>query len=471
MRMSLRNVVLGFPSRSLPALPLPTGARVMAFGHSFIANGHFTGTSDSINVNAMTSLMLSDLSWVRALDQRFNVDSWADTSAPNASSAGLATSITGSMQGIGGDQLIYSAATKPGGFLREPYIEARRPDIIWLVFGVNDILYGGYSDANTLISLYDRMLKKLRRAGIWVVAATIAPVGAAILADGDARLAMIVAFNAWLKGQATANRAGLKVFDVETILGVGRPSQSYWLQTDGLHPQERGCYAVAQGLLAVLQSMVSPGAAFNIDPTVSNLMPNAGMTGTGGSKTGVTGNVANNYNVNISVGTSTVAASKETINGSYDKQVFTITPVNDGTTVHSLQFQQNSGVTLASLGLAAGDWIQGAMRFELSAWDYWVRANWAIFLSLSSSNKWTTTILRNNTSSGAYILPNGGLSYWAISEPLQIPSNPVVDTLRVNGGNAMLALSWLSAGSGTGTIKVSQPILRKVSDPRSAWKL
>lgn len=469
---SRRVLLSGLPRRSLPSLPIAAGAKVMAFGHSFIANGYFTGSGDAVNINNFTSLMLGELTWVRALDPRFNIDSWIDTTAPNTASAGLATAITGSMQGIGGDQLIYSATTKPGGLPREPYMAARQPDIIYLVFGVNDVIFGGYSDATPIIALYDQMLTLLRGAGIWVVAATIAPVGSAYLADGDPRLAIIQDFNTWLKGQQTAGREGLKVLDVEAVLGVGRPSQSYWLQTDGLHLQERGAYATGQALLTILQTMVSTGSYYNLDYTQSNLMPLATLAGTGGSKSNITGDVASSCNAARSVGTSTIAASKTTIgSGPYEKQVFTVTPVNDGTTVHMLQFQQNSNVTLSSLGIAAGDWVQMMQRIELSAWDGWVRAYPTLLLGQGGTNRFTHTVMRNNSSAGTYILPTGGLDFWAISDPVQISSALSINTLRASGGNFHLSAAWLSTVSGTGTVKVSTPILRRVVDPRPAWKL
>ena len=383
----------------------------MAFGHSYVQGGWFT-SAPTVPLISVAGQSNGVLNWIKWLDQRFNTDAWADASAPYYDATNEpSSSMNGAAQGVGGDQLIGITAYQPGALGRVDYMIARHPDIMYLEFGVNDVINGGYTDANTIITYYDQLLTRIRAAGIWVVAETIVPVTSAWIPDGDVRLQIITDFNNWLRAQATANREGLKVVDTDPIMGTGRPSQSYWLKTDGLHLQDRGAYALAHdGLLPVLQSMVSAGTYYNTDPTVTNLMASSTMAGTGGTKgAGITGNVATNYAASIATGVSTVVASKEVIGNGYEKQVFTITPVADANANHQLRLTQATSSTLASLGLAPGDWVVAMMYVELSAWDYWTRASWSIFLSQGNTTKWTTTIFRVPDRGSGNPTPLGGM--------------------------------------------------------------
>jgi lysophospholipase L1-like esterase len=335
----------------------------MSFGHSYVQGGWFTDAPTS-PLTALTEVMVAELPWVKFFDQRFNTDVWADINAPYYDATFQpSSSVNGAAQAIGGDQLVPgSTPDKPGALARVDYMLARHPDIMYLTFGINDIILNSSVDINTLISNYDLLLTKIRAAAIWAIAEEITPVTSVWIPDGDARLQVLHDFNTWLDGQETAGRSGLKVVHSTSVLGTGdRPSQSYWLRTDGLHYQDRGAYAVAHdALLPVLQSMVSSGTYYSTDQTAgSNLMPDKTLAGTTGTKgINVTGNVATNYSASVATGASTVVASKEDIDGTYAKQVFTIRPVSDANANHNLRLTKTANASLVSLGLAAGDWVK-----------------------------------------------------------------------------------------------------------------
>jgi hypothetical protein len=58
---------------------------------------------------------------------------------------------------------------------------------------------------------------------------------------------------------------------------------------------------------------------------------------------------------------------------------------------------------------------------------------------------------------------------WLLSEPIQIPRGANIDTIKTSV--AFAKIEFLKRASGTGTIKLSRPIIRKVPDPRPSWNL
>ncbi|MGL4811240.1 MAG: hypothetical protein ACRCXM_05640, partial [Beijerinckiaceae bacterium] len=241
---------------------------------------------------------------------------------------------------------------------------------------------------------------------------------------------------------------------------------------DGLHPTERGAYVSAQGKLAILQSLIAPGdyAPVSRDPAVGNLMPNASYTGTSGTLSNVSGVAATGLSIMRLAGTSTIAASKEAGDvAGFDKQVLTITP-GGAAGVEQVTVNQTANVTLASLGLVPGDWLQGLQFVELSPWDHWVQATWQILLGTSGTTRWTTGIGRTLNTTGTYrILPQGG-GFWLVSEPFQIGATDTHLRLSPTSGT-MLSLRYMGNATGTGTAKISKPILRKVPNPKTVWNL
>jgi hypothetical protein len=62
-------------------------------------------------------------------------------------------------------------------------------------------------------------------------------------------------------------------------------------------------------------------------------------------------------------------------------------------------------------------------------------------------------------------MPTSGFSGWWYSDPVRI----VDGTDRIRPGFAIVEV--LKGAAGSGTIKISRPFIRKVNDPRPAWKL
>jgi len=54
-----------------------------------------------------------------------------------------------------------------------------------------------------------------------------------------------------------------------------------------------------------------------------------------------------------------------------EKQVITITPVNDAAAVHTVTYGLPANLSLATLGLVAGDWLKIQIPVELNDWAGW----------------------------------------------------------------------------------------------------
>jgi hypothetical protein len=453
----------------------------MWLGHSFVSNGHFTGSNATGNtalpIDQLTSRATGEAAWIRAMDRRFNVDSWVDETPPYKSPAifGLSYRVNGSAQAFSGASF-YDVVDNPdpfyAGFL--DYMIARGPQIVVLTLGVNDVL-GGKPTADT-VARADRVISRLVGAGIYVVAATIWPVSAARIPDGDARLARIGEFNAWLRAQG--GRPGLLVNDAAALFGGdARANQSGWLQNDpdGLHPTDRAAYVGAKQTLAILRGLVAPGVYAPLDPNpaLANLMPNAKMTGTSGALTnGVSGVAPTGYDIWRFAGSSGVAASLEASDApGYGKIKLTITPVADATAEHRVSIRQPTNPALTTLGLTAGDWLRASVWVELSEWAFWTRASISIFLGDATTTRWTQAGMQP-FNSGVYLQPAEARGMWLDTEPFQIPATlGVVNRVRLSGTGALLDLRWRGAATGTAVAAIGKPILRKVGDPRGIWNL
>lgn len=446
-----------------PALPLATGAKVLGFGHSMISRAHSTQGGGANPITLIRATKRGVLNWCKWLDQRFNIDVWGDQNAPSWATPVNVNMYNGANQGFNGDALQYQSSTTPGTLARTPYSLARKPDIIYLDIGQNDIFYLNL-DASTLQGLYDLQLRQLNRAGVWVLASTVYP--SLTYGPGTAQDNVRLAFNSWLKAQP-ALRTGLHVVDADTVLGTS-VNLSYQDTASGGHLTDLGGYTVAANLvLPALQAMVTSGNHYDTNPADNNIFPSAtaGMLGTSGSKgSGVTGNVATGWSAFRNAGTSTIVASKEVISGALEKQVFTITPVSDATPTHIGTLRLTTSPTMTSLGLNVGDWIQFLWFIELSAWNYWLGHD--VFLGADASG--TAKMQSWANAVGTLPEPANALSFWSVGEPMQIPSGANNVSF---GTQSMLNYQWSSAGTGTGIIKVSQPILRKITDPRTAWHL
>jgi Lysophospholipase L1 and related esterases len=470
----------GFPKRTLPSLPLATGAKVMGVGHSFMGRGTYSrylASQTATNGHQGTSeTPQSYLYPIKYQDGRFNLDTFAQESIdmPWRMPVG-GNAVTGSQQGLSGDHLIYNSANIPGTINRSSYALARKPDIIVLDIGTNDISSGlsgtGDNSIAAIIAHLDRQISLFNNAGVWVVIKTAG--WRFDWAASDARLASINTLNNWILKQSS--RYGVKVWDTTAIDAT---ASSTWgtgdtaiIGSDGVHPSSYGATVLANSLMPILQSMVTAGDDRNVDPLSGNLFPYAGLPGTSGGKaTGITGNVATGFSVTRPVGTSTAVASKEVIAIGNEKQVLTITSVNDGTTLHQFRLTTTADISFTILGVAEGDWVQVLIPIELNGWDGWTwnASNtgggpiWTQNEQYSAANAliWETNIFTGNGGGGrTYLLD------------VKLPVKSTAGANRLRWTSRPITIQFRSNAGGIGVVKIGSPIMRKISDPRAAWSL
>lgn len=448
----------------LPSLPLAAGAKVMAFGHSMVQRAYAVNGGGSNPITLVRSLRRGVFPWIKALDQRFNMDSWGDPNAPSWLLPANLNMINGSSQGENGDALEYQSALTPGTLSKTPYMLARKPDLIYFDIGQNDYAYL-LRDVPTVRAEYQANLDLFLDAGVHTVGSTVYPIFG--FAPGTAVDNNRLAHNAWLRSLSGV-RAGFTVADADTVLGTS-VNPTYQDSASAGHLTDLGAYPIAKDLvLPILQAMVSSGNYYDTDWTVNNIFPTAtrGMLGTSGTSNGTvaTGGIATGFFASRGAGqASTITATKEVIDVSREKQVFTIAPSADGTPIHTGNFRLQSSPSMASLSLAVGDWVQLLWRLELSAWAYWND----FFTICGADTSGASTI--QSWAMGVGTLPEttDALDIYAICEPFQIPAG----SNNISFGTPMLNYSWQSAATGSGVIKISPPIFRKVTDPRTAWVL
>ncbi|WP_062120440.1 SGNH/GDSL hydrolase family protein [Aureimonas sp. AU40] len=458
--------------RTLPALPLKTGAKVMGLGHSFIArSGYAFGNAvppalhNRIDIN--TGAAFGDMGLLQSMDGRFNVNSWFDKDyAQNR--AGDAKGFAGSQAGLGGDDL-------NGGYERLKRTIDMRPDIVVVDIGTNDVNSRRQADGKTPITLetlklrLDRILTMLRYAGIWAV--VLMPTPRTDWKVGDPRHVTLENFGAWCA--TLGSREGVKVVDdrklIRDAIASGQP-----ILEDGIHMTSVGHWirnSEPGMLLDVLRSMVTAGD-FVDRSRAGNLLATGGFLGTNGTKNGgITGSVATSVTVNRGAGqTEAIVASKEVIEaGVAEKQVFTITPAAPAAGVNSLSLTPVMP-SYSALGIVAGDWMEALCEVELLSEE-------TIFVGASLQLRYR----------GGLTMPvTGGVNRRGAENSVPIPfrngEKLLLRTLphKMEGLDAAtgvssymdlfnLAMSWRREASKAFQIKVSPLVFRKVASPRPAW--
>jgi lysophospholipase L1-like esterase len=467
----------GYPKRPLPALPLATGAKVVGLGHSFLGRGSYSrylaSQTATNGLQGSDETALGYLYYIKAVDGRFNLDLFADGAVPwSPPSSGRA--VTGSQHGLSGDHLLYGGASLPGTIARSPYALARQPQIAVLDIGTNDISSGllgrGDNDAPSIIGQLDRQIGLLTDAGVWVVVKTVAwrfdwPAG-------DSRLATITAVNDWILAQSA--RAGVKVWDTTMIDGTASTSHGSGVTdrigADGVHPTAYGAGVLANSLLPILKDMVTAGEARNLDPLSANLFPYPGLPGVGGTiGAGVTGTVATGMAVTRSAGSSTAVASKEVIGAGNEKQVLTITPVDDGTALHQFRFTASADINFSTLGVSEGEWLEVTVPVELGDWDGW---SW----NSSNTNGGPATLVNEQYNANALIwetniVTGNGWGGKTLLLDAKIPVQAAAGATKLRWSSRPIQIQFRSSATGTGVVKIGSPIMRKISDPRTGWRL
>ncbi|MBW9054931.1 SGNH/GDSL hydrolase family protein [Rhizobium mesosinicum] len=453
----------------LPALPLAAGAKIMGLGHSFIG----LGTQQTFNAGQTATQGHQGfyengrtvLSWIKAADGRFNIDMFAELSHPFFAPSSFAA-FSGAMGGKSGDCLFSVPGQEvqfPGTLARTAYALGQKPDIVYVDIGYNDIVRNRSLAA--VIADLDSQLQRLTDAGIHVVLQTLSwtstlnddPVN-----DSPEWPGILDGINAWILNQE--GRDGVTLCDTLALDGPasGIPPAMF---VDGLHPKPELMARRADILLPILRAMVSAGETRSLDPLAAyNIFPQKGTPGTSGTKTNVTGDVSANMRLIRGTGTSTYVGSKEVVAAGNEKQVVTITPVNDGLAVHTVTYGTTSSVTLAALGLVAGDWLEIEIPVELNDWAGWDYLDSSIRGPVQVAN--TVTVTGGGWTTGNYI---GGRGRSLVcGSKLWLPTGLTMTNLRLDN---LVVLRHLCNTGGTGIAKIGAPIIRKIGSPRLAWNL
>lgn len=464
-----------------PPLPLGVGAKVADLGHSFVLNGaaqtYSAGSTTTSGHTGFSEVSRGMLTWVKALDGRFNCDVFAELNHPFFAPSTFAA-FSGASNGKGGDCLRPGAEQIPpqsntgipGTITRSPYLASQLPDIVNIQIGLNDITRGRSLDQ--LRSDYDAQVAYFTNRGTWVVLNTI--VWSSGMTAGSVALTKARALNAWIVAQA--GRAGVKVLDTIATDGPDSGISTSMFYDATTHPSDIMVRAkVRDNLLPLLQTMVASGETRNLNPLSGNLFSVPGIPGTGGTKTSsgggtATGNVATGMSVTKANNASSIVCSKEVIVSGSEKQVIVISPVADAGTVHSLTFRTSAALTLATAGLALGDWVEFIVPFELDDW-----AGFDVTSATPSASSAAAMLLSSGSSSVELFAVGAnptGRNFSTVARIVMrlMPELPLIDRFRFN--STLITVRWLGGATGTGTIKIGSPILRKLPiSPRGIWGL
>jgi hypothetical protein len=461
----LRRTIPVVVNRPLPALPLATGAKVLALGHSFVRNtGYVTAFAGSPTprIDRVTGQLLGTLGPLMAQGSRFNLDVWYQPDAPTAARDYL-SKLGGSISGAGGEHM-------PQTLARMDSVLALKPDIIVLDDGTNDISSDPI-DLAAAIERYEALLKVIRSAGIWCVC--VLPVDRTDWPAGDRRHEIsngLADYIVSLKG-----RSGIKVVDDRSDLADALAA-GIAIQEDGVHLNTVGQWIRSAKLIPILNDMVQPGDFRSRDFTTANTSPLGGLLGTAGVKSGVTGSVATGMTAIRGAGQSdAITASKEVIaSGSAEKQVFTITPAGNANTsrINMLTLTW-ADMNFSSLGIGVGDWIEAGFDFELSMSNDWLGLVFAL-------EAYDSSTLRQSVSAGLQVrLPetqNGPRLAAPLTGRVVLPPFRILGTddiaapaTRFRTSSRPIRLSWNKNSTDTLVAKIGPIYIRKTSDPRTAW--
>lgn len=477
---TLRHGALSQPHRVrvLPALPLDNGAKVMAFGHSFVANAvqqvYLASQTETAGHQGQYLLGRGPLNWLAHGDGRFNTDVIPELAHPMFPPSSY-YALSGAQQGKGGDTIRPGVeapnptdpGVAPGTLARSPYVLARAPDIIYLDIGLNDA-FRGVALAD-LIKAYDEQIATLTMGGAWVVLQTLSWVINFAETPDDPRNAVIEGLNAWLLAQD--GRPGVRVLDTLALdgprSGIGAQADTMFIDKQ-VHPSNLLAAQRGDRLLTLLRTMVRPGERRDLDPLSDNLFPLAGLPGTGGTRGArVSGVVANGLVLGGGTGASTLTGTKASLSPGNEVQLVTVNPVADGIATHSALIRMTAPIPLSALNLRPGDWLHVLLPYQTddwAGWDFFDPIGWGpVYLDTALYNGSNTSLFRASTG------VSGRNRVGTLETKLWWPEGLAADSLRWNTN--MLSLRWSSAAPGSGTVRIGSPILRRIADPRPAWNL
>lgn len=458
--------------KSLPTLPLRVGARVAVHGDSQMGfnNGQVNAMSSPAK-RAADNFAFGTMTQARAIDPRFNFDSWYDEDDP------YGRLVQGANQGIFGDHLSWTKPEWGNGVIpRLDYTISRRPELILFSAGTNSLSSGDRvgtnrpASARYVIDQLNLGLRKIRAAGIPVILATLMPRGggAGDWAADDPRITQLMLVNDWIRDQYRHGRDGVVgLFDPWDVLAEGDRPRAPLFDAPLVHPNARGAYRAAsqgaQSLLSALRAVISEGSSFDQDPAANNLLGSSMglMEGTRGATVGgsTSGTVADGFALRISRGSSTQTADIRQISGSLRSQTIVITPKEDDTAFHY------SDLSLTDMVIAqlpqAGQWCRGYLRVEIGD----TTDIGALTLTVNAMNGGTplVTAVGMQVNSGEFLKPSdGNRAYWLLTEPFLVPE-------EITGVQMSVRLAFPSAARAVIPVTYSRPILRVVPDPRPDW--
>lgn len=235
---------------------------------------------------------------------------------------------------------------------RTAQIAVRVPDVI--ASGVKScVLLGGTNDvtdglsAATIIANLGDMYDDLTGAGIAVIGVPILPRGGASTLTAP-QLVVVNTVNAYIRSQTT--RPLFRLADPvpyleDTVTGGYVPLPG--MMHDGLHPAAKGAFYIGISVAAALDNLYSPDASLDV---LGALIGNPTLTGIGGTKNTLTGDVADGWSASAAnAGGATVVASKRVDSAGVTWQRFTMSGTYTGTT-RAVFFNRN---------VTAGDWLSG----------------------------------------------------------------------------------------------------------------
>lgn len=451
--------------RPLPALPLPVGTRVSAIGDSHIGYGVYAGTplnpSRGNTFAVGYSMANGFIEWARALDPRFDHDSWYDTADPTG------RNISGANQGIFGAHLEWNNEAPTGILTRLPVLLSKRPAVVILEGGTNSINSGDIAGRNSpaaaaeIIAKLDKGLRLARASGAWVILMTIYPRGD--WPKNDARHKAIVDSNNWIRAQQGRDGVLGIVDGNDDILAPDGIQDLTMYERDKIHLSPKGARKIGkEKLLPILQAAISAGSTFNPDPAVENLAgANMGrLDGAEGDKADpeITGQIPSGFRCGIGRNAATVACSIDELEGAIRGARLTVTPTdnNDAAYTH-VQFNANPISTAGRL--APGDWIYAAMFVEQLAGNQLGTAR--IVFKLQQGKILLQSVGGLWTSSGDFAHPVGAAreGWWIKTNPFLMPDLPF--------NNLKCDLDITSDKNGAPfTVRLSRFIIRKIADPR-----
>lgn len=463
--------------RNLPGLPLPAGTKLLGLGHHAIQIGNFAGGPNiACSINSCSTLV-----WARFFDRRVNLDTFYDPDDPWGRSVGSipvmspGVGFNGANQGVEADILCAAplpgvpATNTPGILARASYALARKPGIIFVQAGDNDIQ--GQRSADAITADLDSLLIQIRSAGIWTILCTLLPIWPGWT---GAQAATHDEINAWILRQS--GRDGVRVADMrgvwpnrQSLLArtINQTGQAYYDSVNSPAANR----AATKVVLPLLSNMVEAGSADSLDPTEANLIPNYAFSGTDGSLgNGVAGQVASGWALNRISGSSHAVAYLESSGAAgRNRQVIVIYATDTGNA------DQCFRLSFATLSFSAvkvndGDWVQQFVPIEVDAWTGWISVSPKIDMQGARrfiANHAVTLVYNGgfDTFAPEYV---GAGRFLLGSEPTQVLPGAGLTSFRTT---EFMDIHFDGTKGGAGRIKIGNPILRKVIDPRPLWNL